>query len=710
MKKLILTLVCIVFVSLTNISAQQTGISKYVFSPNGKMFAAADDAGDVSIWDLSAGRETQSFSTKTKGIDALDFSGDGKILTVSDSSQNRIIFYDAATGKETNRFGYRNLSPYLISGDAATLWVFISGVPGSDSQAGQVDLKTTTLKDAPKISGSNWTADKTHKTLAYYSESDGKIVLISANDGKELRRFPIDPKFLNQSKQMTMNFSAAGDKLFFYRSYSEEDKQDSFKKNYFHNLAAVSTADGKMLKDGTLPFFANPQSILGDTAEISTGADSSKIYLIQDVKNDGKTGRHLTILDANTLQSVGETDFPAEDYDWSTVAPDGKTILTADKTGKLKIWSTVTGRQAGTLTRSQSAFERVAVSADDSKFAAIAGDGTIKIWTADGKEIRKIDTQSPKGKMLAFSPNGQTLVSVHSATVAEEYGENVDVVTFKFWNAATGKLVREFNNHFYPSIAPVNFVVFNRRGDRLIADCGTAKQIDLCFWNAETGEFSGRSFPETDSETVSIFKLADDQPLIFNAGANKKVTPTDDSGSKYLVWDLANEKLVKQTAEQTEAVQAVGENQNALVIVLGSDIYQKKGFAVYNLDGKTKLSGQFENMISDYVDPQMKYGAVFAAAEKSEMPFDAVHSAKIPEVAGDFSKPAVYVEKPDELITEVEIYKLDEPTAFTRLKGHTDDLIDLAFTRTGNRVVTISYDRTLRVWDLLSGKQLFVLK
>ena len=719
MKNLIVIFAFAVFFSLTTVAAQETGISRSAFSPNGKMFAAADDAGDVSIWDLSSGKETRSFSTKTKEISALDFSGDGKILTVFDNNQSRVIFYDAATGAETNRFGWRNISSSqdgsILSADGGTFWLFNSDFPNKGIEAYQVDVKKTVLKNTEKFSGSNWTADQLHKKLAFYSEADGKIVLISADSGKELLRFALDPKFVNDSKQIAFDFSPAGDKLFFYRNFSEADKTDSFKKNYFHNLAAVSAVNGKILSEKTLPFFEEPESNLNDAVEMSVGTDSSKIFLIQDVEKDGKAGRHLTTLDANTLQSVGETAFPAENYDWSTVAPDGKTILTADKTGKLKMWSTVNGKQTGILTRSQSAFEEIAVSADDSKFAAISGDGTIKIWTADGREIRKIDTESPKGKMLAFSPNGQTLVSVHSATVPQEYGEEKEVVTFKFWNAATGKLVREFDNHFYPSIAPVNFVVFNRQGDRLIADCGTAKQIDLCIWNANTGEFSGRSFPETDSETVSIFKLADNQPLIFNSFVEKRTPPTDEADKNFLVWDLANEKLLKQTTEQTEAVQTVGENQNALVIVLGSDEYEKKGFAVYQLDGKTNLSGQFENLIADYVDPQMKYGAKFVEAEKPEIPFDPSNSVipKIPDnlsKPNDFNTPAVYAENPDALTNEVEIYKLDESSAVTRLKGHTDDLIDLAYSRAGNRVFTISYDRTLRVWDLPTGKQLFVLK
>ena len=44
------------------------------------------------------------------------------------------------------------------------------------------------------------------------------------------------------------------------------------------------------------------------------------------------------------------------------------------------------------------------------------------------------------------------------------------------------------------------------------------------------------------------------------------------------------------------------------------------------------------------------------------------------------------------------------------LKGHTAQVFGVAFSPDGRRIVTGSYDKTVKVWDAATGQELLVLK
>src|SRR5439155_20051011 len=56
------------------------------------------------------------------------------------------------------------------------------------------------------------------------------------------------------------------------------------------------------------------------------------------------------------------------------------------------------------------------------------------------------------------------------------------------------------------------------------------------------------------------------------------------------------------------------------------------------------------------------------------------------------------------------VYKYDyyfEGKEYRKLEGHTEDILDIKIFK--DRVISSSRDKTLRVWDLHTGKQLFQL-
>jgi serine/threonine protein kinase len=151
-------------------------------------------------------------------------------------------------------------------------------------------------------------------------------------------------------------------------------------------------------------------------------------------------------------------------------APDGKTLLTGARNGKVSILDLDTGKESVTTKGHNGVVVAVAFSSDGKTAASASGDKTVKLWdAATGQE--QVTLQGHQGGVygVAFAPDGKTV-----ATGSWDH-------TVRVWDASTGNQQVVFNGHSQDVWA----VAFSPDG-RTLASAGEDRTVKL--WDLGAGK------------------------------------------------------------------------------------------------------------------------------------------------------------------------------------------------------------------------------
>jgi WD40 repeat protein len=400
---------------------------------------------------------------------SVAYSPDGKLLAVG-CSDNQIRLLDAATGQEVRRLSGHQVRTYTAPQDPKNPTGFLVDSMG----AGNV----TTLAFSPD-----------GKTLASGGWDD-MIRLWDVGTGKEVRKFVAHPGmvarvvFSPDGKSLASRGGVDG----VLRLWDPETGAEKWK------VEGVSRVNPwRFYREAALAFAPDGKTIVASTR---------KGLVFHDVA----TGKE-------TAQWPGYRDCMYAAY-----SPDGKLLATgglddAEKESySLRIWSTATGKEVGRCDLPKTAKGGTepptcfAFSRDGDKLvAAIAEMDTYLFDVTTGKQIHRLGhywshrvAYGPDGKSV-LSVGGPTLRSWDAATGKERFldftghrtsvsalavskdgkltatgGENV-----RLWDTATGKLVREFpGSAVTASFSPDGSIlaVGGGRSIRLL-EVGTGKEI-----------------------------------------------------------------------------------------------------------------------------------------------------------------------------------------------------------------------------------------
>ena len=174
----------------------------------------------------------------------------------------------------------------------------------------------------------------------------------------------------------------------------------------------------------------------------------------------------VRLLDATTGTEFAVLEHP-DGMNTIAFSPDGRSIATSSRDGMARLWDPATGRESFVL-RHEGAVTDAAFSPDGHSVATASRDGTIRVSDAATGDKRAVLRHPLPVNTVAFSPDGHTLAT------------GSDDGTARLWDSVTGEELLVLGHQ-----GPVVAVVFSRNGYSIATASkdGTARA-----WDATTGE------------------------------------------------------------------------------------------------------------------------------------------------------------------------------------------------------------------------------
>jgi WD40 repeat protein/serine/threonine protein kinase len=229
-----------------------------------------------------------------------------------------------------------------------------------------------------------------------------------------------------------------------------------------------------------------------------------------------------------TLAGEQIAALPADHAELAAVAisPDGTRVVTGAKSGTAQLWRLDDPSHPIALEGSHDGVLAAAYSPDGKLLALGGADGIVRVLTADGAVVRRLEGHGAKVDGLAFSPDGTQLAT------------GGDDNNLRIWNLATGAQVRTIG----PFGGAVSAIGFDSQAKR-IAIAGDDRKLHVY------SLADGALLAETLAHNLPV------NALVFSRDDQRIVTASSDRTA--IVWDAASLHPLARLTRHTDGVSAV---------------------------------------------------------------------------------------------------------------------------------------------------------
>jgi WD40 repeat protein len=368
--------------------------------------------------------------------------------------------------------------------------------------------------------------------------------------------------------------------------------------------------------------------------------------------------------------------------------PDSKGVISADSQGEqIVFWDVASGEERRRLKGPGAKVTALAISPDGRLLAYSNSTYVVRLWDLVAGQIRRTVASCRISPDLAFTPDGKRLAILDSATV-------------RLVDLATGETRHRFTirGSCMDELAP---------DGRTVATCNV--RDGLLLWDVATGT-KRRLAPRDPEGPCKMSFSPDGKTLLAADWKNGTVLFADVNGGpvrRLRVSGMIPERdMLLSPDGRTLAASANHWSELRLWdATTGKRLLDYPGHTssprllIFSPDGTTLVSHRFDEGILRW---DVRSGRLLSQARTpQEVPFPDWHDLLV------FSPTADVAARTEGL--GIDLYDTRTGRVIRRLRGHTKDLVSLAFSPEGRTLASGSLDGTLRLWDVATGETMRVI-
>lgn len=279
------------------------------------------------------------------------------------------------------------------------------------------------------------------------------------------------------------------------------------------------------------------------------------------------------------------------------------------------------------------------------------------------------------------------------------------------YDAKTGKVIKEFDasgstredsrgissTFFWPDGSRI---ATGGVDGRVIIWSKTGSELDtLRIGESDSSSLIGKGNNSSHTGPVSVITLSPDGKYIVTAGYDDKIC----------IWDASSYKFLKALRGHTDAVTTLAFTPDSRYVISGSDDGSARAWSLAYGEEIRKFVGMKGEISDVKISPDGRL--VLACSKAGDVRIWDVGMNDVPEeiFGADTDKRTDYESfaKNTYVTAEAndsELRSRSDDKVLVTFKGHSDEVLDGVLDESGDRVATCGWDKTVKLWDVKSGR------